>query len=42
VAEYEAETGKEAKDWLQDRFERLGISGPTADDGKTKSKAFRD
>ncbi|RSH82249.1 hypothetical protein EHS25_005959 [Saitozyma podzolica] len=42
VAEYEAETGKEAKDWLQDRFERLGISGPKADDGKTKSKAFRD
>jgi sulfonate dioxygenase len=42
VKEYEAETGKVAKDWLKDRFERLGIDGPAKDDGKTKSKGFRD
>jgi sulfonate dioxygenase len=42
VEEYEAETGQEAKDWILERFKKLGISGPATDDGKTKSKGFRD
>lgn len=41
VEEYERD-GKVARDWLTDRFERLGIQGPKKDDGKTKNGGFRD
>lgn len=41
VEEYERD-GKVARDWLTDRFERLGIQGPKKDDGKTKTGGFRD
>lgn len=42
MAEYEAQTGKQAKDWIKERFANLGITGPMADDGKTKKTGFRD
>ncbi|ORY35501.1 hypothetical protein BCR39DRAFT_567766 [Naematelia encephala] len=42
VEEYEKATGKEAKDWIKERFRALGIDGPAGDDGKTRPKGFRD
>lgn len=42
VAEYESQTGKQASDWLKERFIKLGITGPAKDDGKTKNGGFRD
>ncbi|OCF31548.1 alpha-ketoglutarate catabolism dioxygenase [Kwoniella heveanensis BCC8398] len=42
VEEYEAQTGKEAKDWLEERHRSLGITPPARDDGKGKKRQFRD
>nr|KIR88806.1 alpha-ketoglutarate catabolism dioxygenase [Cryptococcus tetragattii IND107] len=42
VEEYEEIYQKPAKDWIEERFKTLGITGPARDDGKTKKKAFRD
>ena len=42
VQEYEEATGKEAKDWQKDRWERMGIIPPKADDGKGSSKGYKD
>ena len=42
VEEYESQYGLEAKDWIQERFKSLGITGPAKDDGKTKKGGFRD
>lgn len=42
VREYEEATGKKAGDWIQERFAKLGISGPKGDDGKTVKGGFRD
>ncbi|WVQ95045.1 hypothetical protein IAU59_002137 [Kwoniella sp. CBS 9459] len=42
VEEYEAQTGKQAKDWLEERHRSLGITPPARDDGKGKKRQFRD
>jgi len=42
VEEYESSTGEEAKDWIKERFRKLGIDGPASDDGKTKKGGYRD
>jgi len=42
VEAYEQQYGKQAKDWLKERFARLNIDGPAKDDGKTKKGGFRD
>lgn len=42
VEEYEKQTGKKAKDWLEERYKSLGISGPRRDEGKTIKGGFRD
>ncbi|ODN90816.1 alpha-ketoglutarate catabolism dioxygenase [Cryptococcus wingfieldii CBS 7118] len=42
VEEYEERTGEKAKDWLEERFRKLGIRGPAKDDGRTKQRAVRD
>lgn len=42
VEEYEEQYGREAKDWIKERYAKLGIAPPAGDDGRTKAKAFRD
>jgi sulfonate dioxygenase len=42
VAEYEAKTGNKAVDYIEERYEKLGIAGPKKDAGKTLSGGFRD
>nr|ODN94406.1 alpha-ketoglutarate catabolism dioxygenase [Cryptococcus depauperatus CBS 7855] len=42
VQEYEEIYQKPGKDWLDERFKTLGITGPAKDDGKSKKRAFRD
>lgn len=42
MQEYEAATGKKAVDYLEERYAKLGISGPRRDDGKTLAGGFRD
>jgi sulfonate dioxygenase len=41
VAEYEASTGKNAKDWLKERYRSLGIE-EASDVGKTKTGGYND
>lgn len=42
VKEYEDKTGKKAVDWIEERYAKLGISGPKRDEGKTLNGGFRD
>ena len=42
VEAYEEQYGKQAKDWLKERFAQLNIDGPAKDDGKMKNGGFRD
>ncbi|KAL7422415.1 hypothetical protein Q5752_003061 [Cryptotrichosporon argae] len=41
VAEYE-KGGKKAKDWVEERYKKLGITGPHADAGKSIKSGYRD
>lgn len=42
VEQYEAQTGKKAIDYIEERYALLGISGPKSDEGKTLAGGFRD